>query len=140
MSVVPQDVLGELGSNRAAPDHVKALARYTKDALDQGATGQNKTALAQRYVETASQVSDTGLDATGSQHSSMSGVTMFVQEAIDKVVHELESDMDHGRGTYGQKAFADKAALVADNVVHSALEEIGMRLSTGGLSCRTMSL
>ena len=137
MTVVPQDVLGELSTNRAAPDHVKALASYTKDALDQGATGPKQTALAQRYVETASQVSDTGLDATASQHSSMSSVTMFVQEAIDKVVHELEGDL--GRGP-GQKALADKAALVADNVVHSALEEIGMRLSTGGLSCGTLSL
>ena len=136
MCVVPQDVLGELSTNRAAPDHVKALACYTKDALDQGATGPKQTALAQRYVETASQVTDPGLDATASQHSSMSGVTMFVQEAIDKVVQELEGDP----ALRGQKALADKAALVADSVVHSALEEIGMRLSTGGLSCGALSL
>ena len=79
------------------------------------------------------------LDKSGSQASqvsNISGVTMYVQQALDKVVSQLQQETSEHR----KFSDADQASLVADRVVDYALDECRIRLTAGGLTCTILDL
>ena len=129
--MISQRVLDELDAASTTPDNVQALARYAKDTMDGSEDAKTSSqkycqksaslevALPALVVESASRVSSL---------SNISGVSLYVQQAIDKVVKELKEEMPP------QGKLADEEnnkALVVD-----ALDECRSRLAAGRLKER----